>query len=304
MDNAVIATPDSTAVRVALWRALHVLVDAPPPVLADEIGLELAAPDDGWRDRPDMDAQGTSSMRAAIVLRARFMEDLVEEHAARGVMQYVMLGAGLDTFAQRRPELASQLQVFEVDQPGPQAWKEKRLRETGYEIPDWLHLVPVDFEHGGSWRELCVAAGFDTGRPAIVASTGVTMYLTRDAVIDMLREVAQLARGSTFATTFMLPLAELDPEERALRERVEQGARASGTPFLTFFTPTEIVALAREAGFAGAEHVAATTLAERYLGGRTDGLWPAQSEQLLVARTEFSSGPGDRLARPGARWYR
>src|SRR5437868_2165902 len=96
------AAPDSTAVRVALWRAIHVQLDPRPHVLEDEIGLRLAAPDEGWRSRPDMDPQGTSPFRASIVARARFIEDLVVERAGHGVRQYVILGAGLDTFAQRR----------------------------------------------------------------------------------------------------------------------------------------------------------------------------------------------------------
>src|ERR1700684_4404650 len=106
--------PDDTAVRVALWRAIHVQVDPPPHVLEDEIGLKLAAPDENWRHRPDMDPRGTSVFRASIVARARFIEDLVVEQAGRGVSQYVIVGAGLDTFAQRRPEIASRLTVFEV----------------------------------------------------------------------------------------------------------------------------------------------------------------------------------------------
>jgi methyltransferase (TIGR00027 family) len=122
--------PDSTALRVALWRAMHVRVDPPPHVLEDEIGLRLAAPDDGWRRRPDMDPDATSGFRAAIVARARFIEDLVAEQAGRGVAQYVILGAGLDTFAQRGPEIASRLRVFEVDQPGPQAWKRRHVPGT------------------------------------------------------------------------------------------------------------------------------------------------------------------------------
>src|ERR1017187_1377811 len=128
-------TLDGTAVRVALWRAMHVQVDPPPHVLEDEIGLQLAAPDDGWRRRPDMDPRATSGYRAAIVARARFIEDLVAEQAGRSVAQYVLLGAGLDPLAQRRPEIASRLRVFEVDQPGPQAWKRQRLTELGYGIP-------------------------------------------------------------------------------------------------------------------------------------------------------------------------
>ncbi len=113
--------PESTAMRVALWRALHAQIDPPPHVLEDEVGLRLVAPDEGWRDRPDMDPNFTKPFRASIVARARFIEDLVLEHATRGVGQYVILGAGLDTFSQRRQELSSRLKVFEVDQPGPQA---------------------------------------------------------------------------------------------------------------------------------------------------------------------------------------
>src|SRR5580658_6165518 len=123
------AAADGTAVRVALWRAMHVQVDPPPHVLDDEIGLLLAAPEDGWRSRPDMDPAGTSLFRAGIVARARFAEDLVAEQAGQGVAQYVILGAGLDTFAQRRPDIASGLTIFEVDQPGAQSWKRKRLIE-------------------------------------------------------------------------------------------------------------------------------------------------------------------------------
>src|SRR5688572_16979835 len=97
------AAADSTAVRVALWRAMHVQIDPAPHVLEDEVGLRLAAPADGWRHRPDMNRQATRRSRASIVARARFIEDLVVERAGEGVRQYVILGAGLDTFAQRRP---------------------------------------------------------------------------------------------------------------------------------------------------------------------------------------------------------
>jgi methyltransferase (TIGR00027 family) len=279
------AAADGTAVRVALWRAMHVQVDPPPHVLEDEIGLQLAAPDDGWRRRPDMDPAGTSRFRAAIVARARFIEDLVAEQAGQGVAQYVILGAGLDTFAQRRPEIASRLRVFEVDQPGPQAWKRQRLTELGFGIPEWLRLVPVDFEAGGSWWEQLAAAGFDPGQPAVVVSTGVTMYLTKDANAATLRQIAGLAPASTLAMTFLLPTELLDDADRLGLHAAERGARAAGTPFISFYTPDEMLALARDAGFKSARHVSATMLNQRYFAGRTDGLRTSRGEELLVAAT-------------------
>ena len=279
------AGADSTAVRVALWRAMHVQVDAAPHVLEDEIGLQLAAPDDGWRRRPDMDPAGTGPFRAGIVARARFIEDLVVEQAGQGVTQYVILGAGLDTFAQRRPEIGSRLRVFEVDQPGPQAWKRRRLMELGFGIPGWLRLVPVDFETGGSWLEEVAAAGFDPGRPAVVGSTGVAMYLTNEANAATLRQIAALAPVSTLAMTFLLPTELHDDALRPGFEAAEKGARAAGTPFISFYTPDELLMLARGSGFRDARHVSATMLNRRYFAGRGDGLQTFRGEELLVATT-------------------
>ncbi|HMD95688.1 MAG TPA: class I SAM-dependent methyltransferase [Trebonia sp.] len=279
------AEPDSTAARVALWRAMHLRADPPPHVLEDEVGFELVAPADGWRDRPDMDARATSRFRAGIVARARFIEDLVIEQAGHGVGQYVILGAGLDTFAQRRPEIAARLRVFEVDRPGPQAWKRQRLAELGYGVPGWLRLVPVDFEAAGSWWERLSAAGFDQGKPAVAASTGVSMYLTEDANAATLRQLAALAKGSTVAMTFQLPLELLDEDDRLPRQWAEQGARRSGTPFISFFSPQDMLAMARDAGFADTWHVSATMLNERYFAGRADGLRTSTGEDFLVATT-------------------
>jgi methyltransferase (TIGR00027 family) len=275
--------PDNTAVRTALWRAMHVEVDASPHVFDDRVGLRLADPDEGWRQRPDMDPEGTKGFRASMVARARFVEDLVVEQAARGVGQYVILGAGLDTFAQRRPEIASQLRVFEIDQPGTQAWKRGRLAELGYTVPDWLRLVPVDFEAGQSWWEQLVANGFDPDRPAVVASTGVSMYLTKDANAATLRQVAGLAAGSTFAMTFLLPVDLVDDADRSGMRVSEKGAKSSGTPFISFYTPQEMLTAARDAGFAEVRHVPGTSLVERYFADRSDGLRPSSGEDFLVA---------------------
>lgn len=276
---------DSTAVRVALWRALHIEVDARPHVIEDTVGLQIAAPDEAWRSRPDMHPQGTRGYRASIVARARFIEDELADAIERGIAQYVILGAGIDTFAQRRPELAARMRIYEVDQPGPQAWKRQRLNDLGLGIPGWLELVPVDFEAGDSWWEKLTVAGFDTARPAMVASTGVSMYLTRDAVAATLRQIARLAPGSTLAMTFLLPLELIDAEERAQHEAVYERARAAGTPFISFFSPSEMLELAREAGFKKARHVSTADLIARYFAGRADGLRPSSGESILVAET-------------------
>ena len=285
MSDEQAATPDNTAIRTALWRALHVEVDSPPHVFEDTIGLKLAAPEEGWQNRPDM-SPFTRPFRASIVGRARFVEDLVIEQVERGVGQYVILGAGLDTFAQRRADLARRLRVFEIDQPGPQRWKRQRLVDLGLGIPPFLRLVPVDFEAGDAWWERLAAAGFDVGKPAVVASTGVSMYLTQDAIMETLRKVAALAPGSTLAMSFMLPIEMTDPEVRPGIERAAAGARASGTPFISFFTPPQMLALAREAGFKTVRHVSAAAIAERYFAGRPDGLRPPNnSEEMLVGTT-------------------
>jgi methyltransferase (TIGR00027 family) len=280
--------PDHTAVRVALWRALHVAVDPPPHVFVDEIGLRLAAPEDAWRERRDMDSGFTRKFRAGIVARARVVEDLLAAETARGVGQYVILGAGLDTFAQRRPDVGGKverLQVFEIDRPGTQAWKRQRLVDLGYGVPPWLHLVPVDFEAGDTWLDRLAAAGFDAARPAVVASTGVSMYLTKEAIAATLRQVAGLAPGSTLAMTFILPMELADPDERRGREIAENGARAAGTPFISFFAPPEIVALALACGFKDARVVSRDEVVQRYFAGRSDGLVPGSSEQMLIATT-------------------
>jgi methyltransferase (TIGR00027 family) len=265
-------SPDPTAVRTALWRALHVELDAPPHVLEDTVGLRLAAPDEGWQKRPDM-APWTASFRASIVARARFVEDLVAESGAK---QYVLLGAGLDTYAQRHP---GTVRVFEIDRPETQSWKKKRLIELGLPAPAF---VPVDFEEQ-SWRDELTKHGFDPAQPAVVTALGVSMYLTRDANAQMLREAAQLAPGSTFVTTFILPVALLSPEQAPGIQAAIAGAAANGTPMISFFAPSEMVTFARDQGLTKARHVSSDELGDRYFKGRADGLRPPNGEHVLVA---------------------
>ncbi|MEK3934329.1 class I SAM-dependent methyltransferase [Sporosarcina sp. FSL W7-1349] len=253
--------------------------------MEDQIALQLVNPSDNWRERPDMDSDFSRTFRASIMGRARFIEDIVTDQVNEGVSQYVILGAGLDTFAERRPELGSRMRVFEVDRPGTQAWKRNRLMELGFDIPEWLRFVPVDFETEGSWLEKLQAAGFDRSQPAVVASAGVTQYLTKEAIADTLRQVATLSPGSLLMMTFLLPPELTEPEVRSGFEESEKGARAGGTPFISFFSPLEMLSLAREAGFSEVRHVPATELNERYFTGRPDNLRLPSGEEFLLAMT-------------------
>lgn len=285
MSGATRPEAEPTAMRVALWRALHRLADAPPWVLDDSLALALADPAPDWQRRPDMDIARTSRARASIVGRARFIEDHAIERAAAGVGQYVILGAGLDTFAFRPPGKALELAVFEVDQPAAQAWKRERLASAGIEVPGSMHWVPVDFEAGQSWWHRLCRAGFDPARPAVFSSSGVSMYLSSEAIAATLQQIAHCAKGSSLVMTFMLPLNQVDADERPGRAATERYARAAGTPFLSMFDPTRMLGLAVAAGFAQARHVSSADLATRYFAGRADGLSPSSSEQLIVAGT-------------------
>jgi len=274
--------PDNTAVRTALWRALHVQVDAIPHILEDEEGLKLIAPPDDWQQRPDM--KFTKRIRASVVARARFIEDLIIEQSEQGITQYVILGAGLDTFAQRRADIASTLQVYEIDQPDTQTWKQQRLIELGFGIPEWLHFVSVNFETSSWWEQL-LKAEFDISKQTVVSCTGVSLYLTKDAIISTLKQIATLAPGSKLAMTFYLPMELLDEEDKPLQLIAEKGAREAGTPFVSFFTPNEILALASEAGFKEATTISTKDMEGLYFRDRTDHLLPASGEMFLLATT-------------------
>ncbi|MDT5398034.1 MAG: hypothetical protein QOK33_1265 [Mycobacterium sp.] len=132
---------------------------------------------------------------------------------------------------------------------------------------------------------MLLANGFDADKPAVVASLGVSMYLTRDATAATLRQSAALAAGSTLAMTFMQPVELVEPEEQVIHRATDAAARAAGTPFISYYAPDEILAMARDAGFATARHVTAADYTQRYFADRPDGLRPFTTEELLVATT-------------------
>ncbi|NOU16492.1 MAG: class I SAM-dependent methyltransferase [Bacteroidales bacterium] len=274
--------PDNTALRTALWRALHIFADDKPYIIEDIIGFNLIKPEKDWQERPDM--KYTKRLRASIVARARFIEDIAKEQIKKDVKQYVLLGAGLDSFALRNTEIGSQVDIYEIDQPNTLVWKEEKLIENGYKIPENLHFIPVDFEISSWWNEL-LSKGFDIGQATFVSCTGVTLYLTKNAIIDTLKKMTSLASGSTIAVAFYLPLDQIDIEDQPLMEMSIKGAAASGTPFVSFYSVNEIVTLAEEVGLKEMYTVSTKDMMERYFKDRTDNLIPASGEFFLIAKT-------------------
>lgn len=224
--------PDNTAIRTALWRAFHTQADAEPHILEDTVGLQLIAPEEGWQERPDI--KYTQRLRASVVARSRYIEDIITTEIPKGTDQYVILGSGLDTFAQRNPDITSKIQIFEIDQPDTLAWKQKRLSETRFHIPENLHFVPVNFEKSSWWEQL-LKAGFNIHKPAVIACTGVTLYLTRSAIKETLQHMVSLAAGSVVAISFYLPVELLEKEDQPMQEMANKGAQQAGTPFISFF---------------------------------------------------------------------
>lgn len=254
--------------------------DAEPHILEDETGLKLIAPSDNWQERPDM--KFTKRLRASVVARSRFIEDLIIEQSKQGINQYIILGSGLDTFAQRRPDIAADLQIYEIDQSGTLAWKERRLIALGFGIPDYLHLVPVNFETS-SWWEALSKTNFDFKKPAVVACTGVSLYLTPDAINYTLSKIATLASGSKLAMTFYLPMDLLDEEDKPMQEIAEKGALKAGTPMISFFTQNEVGSLAKKAGFTDVKTITTKDMEQLYFADRPDDLLPASGEIFLLA---------------------
>ena len=163
-------------------------------------------------------------------------------------------------------------------------WKQQQLIKLGFGIPGYLHFVPVDFETS-SWWEKLLNSGFDLNKPVVVTCTGVSLYLTKEALISTLNQIATFASGSTLALTFNLPIELVDEEDKPLIEMSIKGANASGTPMISFFAPNEILVLAREAGFKDAKTISTKDMEQYYFKNRTDNLIPASGEVFLLATT-------------------
>jgi methyltransferase (TIGR00027 family) len=266
----------------AAARALHRL-EPPPLVLDDTLALALGGEDARElmaRLQSEMPPEALLSFSRWICIRARVPEDAVARAIENGVDQYVILGAGLDSFAYRRPELCQHLRVFEVDHPASQAWKRRRVEELGIAIPPQLVFAPVDFEHQ-ALRDGLVAAGFDPTKPAVFSWLGVTIYLTLAAIRATLATVCAGAPGTTIIMEYGQPPSALNDFGREVQQAVRAMVVGMGEPIITSFIPSEIDELVRGEGFGNVTHFGPEEALETYFPGRQDVRFGAQ--RMVIA---------------------
>lgn len=278
--------PSRSALGVASLRAVHQLLDE-PLVLSDPIALPLlgAATEAALRGDPfalnDPLARG---LRGALVARSRLAEDELASCVAAGVRQYLVLGAGLDTFAYRNPYLDDGLRVFELDHPGTQRWKQQLLAEAGIDVPESLTFIPADFERD-DLKSALRQAGFRVDEAACVCWMGVTMYLTAEVVAATLRTVAGFAAGSSLCFDYRVPVATLNPVERAINEVFEQRVAVLGEPWLSTFDTAQLQRQLLDLGFSTALNATPEDLNARYFARRKDGLRTGGGVHIMCAKT-------------------
>lgn len=276
--------PSRSALSVASLRAVHQLLDE-PLVLSDPIALPLlgASTEAALRDDPfALNDPISRGLRAALVARSRFVEDELSSCVAAGVRQYLVVGAGLDTFAYRNPYRDEGLRVFEVDHPGTQRWKQQLLAEASIGVPASLTFVAADFERD-DLASVLRQAGFRADQAACVSWMGVSMYLTTDAVAATLRTVAGFAAGSRLCFDYRVPVTMLNPVEHVINEVIEQRVTALGEPWLSTFDPTHLRQQMLELGFSTAESATPEDLNARYFARRKDGLRMGGGVRIMCA---------------------
>lgn len=263
------ATPSRTALRVAMRRAAHQLFDRPlvfeDPIAAPLLGSRYL--EEIRRTPLHPDRAASTSLRAAIIARSRYAEDNLRQAVEAGVAQYVLLGAGLDTFAYRNTYPL--LRVFEVDHPATQEWKRDLLAENKISVPASLTYVPVDFEKQ-SLGERLKASGFDAGRPAFFAWLGVIPYLTLSAFRGTIDFIAEQAAGSGVAFDYAQPREVLPAIEQREFDSLAARVKLAGEPFQLFFTPVQMAG--ELSAFQSIEDIGAAEITARYFTGRSDNL--------------------------------
>jgi methyltransferase (TIGR00027 family) len=284
-DSLDAAKPSRTALGVAIRRAVHQLYDAHPRILEDPVAVPILG--EAYRQALEdaatsVDDRFSRAMRAWVVVRNRYAEDQLAWAVQRGVNQYVLLGAGLDTFAHRNPH--PDLRIFEVDHPATQQWKQELLFSGGIIAPSNLHFVPVDFERQTLSQQL-QQYGLDFNAPAVFACLGVVLYLTHAtfrAVLDMIKTFPP---ASGVIMDYALPRHALPLDELAARDLLAAHVESIGEPFQLFFTPEEIAA--ELTAFSSIEDLGAAELDARYFVDRKDDLSLAgKSGRILSAWRE------------------
>jgi methyltransferase (TIGR00027 family) len=277
--------PSRTAQGAALYRAAHQLLDR-PLVFGDPFSLRILGAERVKQLALELDRFQTRSaraMRAFLVTRSRYAEDELDRVVKQGTAQYLVLGAGLDTFAYRNP-YGKRLRVFEVDHPATQAWKRARLQEQGIELPRSLTFVPVDFEKD-SLADCLRRAGFRRSAPVFISWLGVTIYLTQDAVMQTLQFVARsCARGSEIVLDFAVPDAALGEIERASRAQRAQRVASVEEPWISYFEPGALAHDLASLGFSQANDFGAREANQRYFANRDDDFIVRGSGRIMTAR--------------------
>lgn len=216
--------------------------------------------------------------------RARYTEDCLEAAVGQGCSQYVILGAGMDTFAFRRNDLLKKLQVYELDQPVTQDYKRNRLNELGWEIPEQLHLLPVDFSQDDP-AEILVNAGYDTDKAGFFNWLGVTYYLERSDVLSVLGRVAGISAPGSLIVFDYLDLDAFDINKVSQRAaKMQELVKNAGEPMKTGFDPADLKALLLEAGLQLVEDMAPDAIQKAYFDGRTDGFSAFEHFHIVKAK--------------------
>jgi methyltransferase (TIGR00027 family) len=259
-----------TAHRVAVRRAAHQLLDQ-PRVLDDPLALRIIGSEaaEELKTNPKEHHAFSRAFRAFMAARSRYAEDELASAVAQGVTQYVVLGAGLDTFAYRNPHPG--LRVFEVDHPDTQAWKREQLQTAGIPIPSFLTFVPVDFEKQTLEAGL-THSGFNSNAPAFFSWLGVTPYLTREACMTTLSLIAKLPARSGVVFDFAIDPALLNAGQRQALDALSERVARYGEPFQLFFNPTKLQDELKTLGFHRTEFLQGKQINERYFKDRADGL--------------------------------
>jgi len=260
--------PSMTARRVAMRRAAHQLIDR-PLVFEDPLAVPILGPEVAATLEVESAGRAESRLRAFIAVRSRYAEEQLSMAVSCGVRQYVLLGAGLDTFAYRNP--FPDLHIFEVDHPATQAWKRRCLSSANIAVPASLRFIPVDFEKE-SWKEGLCAAGFAASEPAFFAWLGVTFYLAEDVVWSTLRLIRSLCAANSVVLDYMLSRTLLNKDDLAEHDALAKRVAAAGEPLRGLFEPRKMHDGLLNIGYEAVEDLGSADLNARYFSGRADGL--------------------------------